>query len=207
MLFDPLDHILGSKTKVRLLRTLFTVSHPVSGREAARRAGVSSIAQKSLDELARVGIVERTVTSGQHLYAIRREHRLCAGLEKVFGEESELSNEIIDHLVRIFEGAKGVVAAAIFGSTARGETEAGSDLDLLVVVKNPAQIEPAEDKLNMSAMEFVDRYGVRLSPVVISTDQASQQYEEGAPLIRSVIAEGRRIYGAYLEEVVHGQAG
>jgi predicted nucleotidyltransferase len=207
MLFDSLDHVIGSRTKVRLLRILMSLPYPVSGREVARRAGVSPIALQSLDELTQLGVVERTITSGLHLYSICRTHRLHNALEHLFKEESIRSGEILDRLTRVLEDTGAVVAAVIFGSTVRGEAAAGSDLDLFVVVEDQENIESVEDTLNESALEFTEQYGVRLSPIVVSRDQAAHQYEQGAPLIISVLEEGRRVYGAYLEEVVHGQEG
>ncbi len=70
MLLDPLDHAIGTRAKVRLLRALVPLDRPVSGREAARLAGVSRQAIRSLDELVAVGIVRRQETAGQHLYTL-----------------------------------------------------------------------------------------------------------------------------------------
>lgn len=61
MLFHPLDALLGTTGKVRLLRVLLPLDSQVTGREAQRLAGVRSTVgtTNALDALTALGIVIR----------------------------------------------------------------------------------------------------------------------------------------------------
>jgi predicted transcriptional regulator len=71
MFLRPLDGILGSQSKVALLRVLLDSQAPLSGREAARLGGLAhSGALRALRELVELGVVRRTETPGQQLQGL-----------------------------------------------------------------------------------------------------------------------------------------
>src|SRR5690606_708609 len=129
MLFDPLDNVLGTRSKVRLLRALVPLDRPVSGREAARLAGVSRQAIRTLDELAAVGVVNRQEAAGQHLYTFNRSNRLAPSVVALFDAERKRTAELFERLAGIVGEAGSVASAVVFGSAARGEAGPESDLD------------------------------------------------------------------------------
>jgi len=68
LLYEPLDTALGTTSKIRLLRALLPLTQAVSGREAARRAGVAwAPAAHALQELVALGILDRQEAPGRHL--------------------------------------------------------------------------------------------------------------------------------------------
>ena len=93
----PLNHVLGTSAKVRLLRELLPLEHAVSGREAARRADLSpGAANRALGELVDSGVLDRTEAGRQHLYVVnRRNYLVQGGLEQLFRAEQNRLNEII----------------------------------------------------------------------------------------------------------------
>src|SRR3982750_1097208 len=96
ILQNPLDAVLGSGTKVKLLRALVPLSRPVGMREAARLAGVSaSGAQGAMEDLAAMGILDRREATAQHLYQINRGNHLAAALAELFRAEEERWNDLI----------------------------------------------------------------------------------------------------------------
>jgi len=206
-LLDPLDAVLSSRSKVRLLRTLLATSQPLSGREAARLAGVGRVpAARSLEELVALGIVERGETVHQHLYRINRESQLVqVGLRPLYDAERERLDEVFGWLRSTLEAvAQGedVLGAWVFGSAARGEDTPHSDLDLLVAVANPSAEDRVHAHLAGSAAEMERRFGLRLSPVVISRTRLREMQEEPFSLVDDVIRDGRRVMGADLERLL-----
>ncbi|CAN5651041.1 hypothetical protein BH23GEM8_BH23GEM8_18590 [soil metagenome] len=204
MLLDPLDHAIGTRAKVRLLRALVPLDRPVSGREAARLAGVSRQAIRSLDELVAVGIVRRQETAGQHLYTFNGQNRLAPAIANLFDAERQRATELFERLAALVTGAGGVSSAVVFGSAARGEAGPGSDLDLLVL-GNDRESEGAIYTALVEASAALElEFGVDLSPVVITVEQARHQKSEGDSFIAEVVRDGRRIFGRPLEEVLRG---
>lgn len=205
MLYNPLDSVLGTVSKVRLLRVLIPLERRVSGREAARLAGVSRIAQRSLDELADLGILSREQTTGQYLYGFSHEHLLAPSLIALFEAERDHTRGVFARLNEILETAGAQAeSAVIFGSAVRGEARAGSDLDMLVVATDAPAKELIYDALVGASSELETAFGLRLSPVVVVVDQVRRQRAEGDAFISEVLRESRRICGRPLEEVLSG---
>jgi uncharacterized protein len=75
--------------------------------------------------------------------------------------------ELREQLVRRF--GERFVAFVLFGSYARGEADADSDVDLLVVIDGLAGLE-RDEVYELGADVWMDR-GVRLAPVAFSTDE------------------------------------
>jgi predicted nucleotidyltransferase len=202
MLFEPLNEILGSRSKVRLLRALGPLDRPVSGREAARLAGLSHRAITALDELAALGVVIRREAAGQHLYTFNREHVLANAIQHVFAEEERRSSLILER-IRSVAAEAGALYAGVFGSAARREDRPGSDLDLFMVVEHEEAEERARDAMALAFEEMREHYGVRLSPVVVALIEVRRQAREESPLVQDVLRDARRVHGRRLEELLN----
>jgi predicted nucleotidyltransferase len=203
---NVLDSILGTPVKVRLLRALSARGGPVSGREAARLAGVASrsAAVEALDALSQLGILQRRELSGTHLYEVNRRHDLAPALATLFRAEWErfgaLGEAVRDALERA--GALGgVLSAVIFGSTARGDARPGSDLDLLLVATTDRSAAAAEQALLAFADELRDRFGARVSPLALTRARFRSRLRAGDPLLGNVLADGRTLFGTPVQEL------
>ena len=139
LFFTPLDLVLSSTSKVRLLRALHGMRAPVSGREAASAAGVAvQPAQRALAELVTLGVVHRDDTRSQHLYTLNRENVLVQrAIVPLLQVEQARVDEVFRDLSRAAGGrsAKTVEGMYLFGSAARGKDRTGSDFDVLAVVR------------------------------------------------------------------------
>lgn len=204
MLLDPLDHLLGTKTKVGLLRALVPLHRPVSGREAARLAGVSVVAIRALEELAAAGIVSQERATAQHLFTFERRHYLAPVIEKLFEAEREFTSAIFGRIREMLEGLASIESAVVFGSAARGEAGPQSDVDLLVVVRGHDAREGVRLALAERSPRLEVDFGVRLSPVVLTRMQLRQQVQEEDPFIAEVRRDARHVMGRSMEDLLHG---
>lgn len=103
-----------------------------SGRELARRArhGSTEGIRRAADRLVAEGIVSRRVAGGAHLYRLNRGHIAASWIEGL----ATLPDQLIDRLRMLISGWEASASLAfLFGSVARREATAGSDLDILVV--------------------------------------------------------------------------
>jgi predicted nucleotidyltransferase len=78
----------------------------------------------------------------------------------------------------------------LFGSHARGQAHAGSDLNLCLVVSE------AGEWLERHA-EFLRRFdlpGAVLRPVIYTTQELERLRAEGHPLVREILEEGRVLH-------------
>lgn len=210
LFFTPLDLILSSASKLRLLRALHGSHTPMSGREAAAAAGVAvQPAQRALASLVAVGVVRRDDTRSQHLYTLNREHVLVRGaLEPLFRAEAARADEVFREINDAVAGtaAKHVTGVYLFGSAARGKDRAGSDFDVLTIVTSRQYVDTVHEALAQSADALYTRHGLRLSVVVLDLPKLRKMHRNGDALIGELLRDNRRISGMRLEELLHGQA-
>jgi predicted nucleotidyltransferase len=211
MLLRPLDGILGSQSKVALLRVLLDSATPLSAREAARLAGLAhSGALRALRALVELGAVRRTETPGQHLYVVNRDNFLVEhALAVLFSNERARVGEVfrsITAALQPFLADNCVRSAVVYGSAARGDDGPGSDLDLLVVTRSDKDVGNVHSHLvQVAAPVLSDRFGLDLSPVVISVEQLVRQADGNDPLVGAVLREGRQIAGASIDRLLELQ--
>ena len=101
----------------------------------------------------------------------------------------ELKNE----LKKVFgEKLKKVI---VYGSYARGESDEGSDLDIMVLVDmNEEEIKNERDKVLDLTVDLTTRYGVVLSIIENNYDYF-YDWAEVLPFFANIIREGVSIYG------------
>jgi len=205
MLFDPLDRVLGSVTKVRLLRVLLHLTEPLSGREAQTRAGVKTRngASDALNELSELGIVRRVEIRSSNLYAINDDHDLTRELRDLFATEERRVGEFITALQALLATAKlreAVVTVILYGSNARRAATPQSDVDLLVVVGEDGHASNVKEAFYAAAPELRSRFGIRISPYVLSAGEVADRERAGDPFVRAIRTEGRVLWGEPLHE-------
>jgi predicted transcriptional regulator len=111
-----------------------------SGRELARRADRSNTgAQHVLNRLVEHGLVNREQAGRTFLYELNRDHLLAPAVEQMAGARTELIRRLRE-MIGTWEPAP--VHASLFGSTARGDGDTSSDIDLLIVP--PAALDPED---------------------------------------------------------------
>lgn len=206
--FTPLDLILSSSSKLRLLRALHGTRSPMSGREAAAAAGVAvQPAQRALADLVTVGVVNRDDTRSQHLYTLNRENVLVQGaLGQLFQAESARVGEVFRDLAGIVTGQAGktVQGLYLFGSAARGKDRVGSDFDVAAVVSAPRDVDAVHETLARSSDQLYTRYGLRLSVLVLDLAKLRTMHADGDALIAELLRDNRRITGKRLEALLNG---
>jgi uncharacterized protein len=99
-------------------------------REIARRAGVPlKAAQRELENLELIGLVQRTRRGRQVFFRVETAHPLFPELRGLLLKSDGLALPLRQAL----EGVGGVEAVAVYGSVAAGTDTGRSDIDLLVV--------------------------------------------------------------------------
>lgn len=202
MLSHILDSILGPHSKISVLRVLFS-QDGLSGREVGRRAGLSPrAASLALTHFVRIGFVGRKTVGGTHLFTLNRERYLVFGaLGNLFAEEEDLPATIGQRLIEIVGTGK-CVSIALFGSYARGDAAAGSDLDVLFLLGDSYQVTKAKKALEDGGGKFYAAFGLNLSPYVVGAAEFLDRLKKGDKLMKAMLRDARVIAGKPLAEVV-----
>lgn len=214
LLFTPLDLILASPGKLRLLRVLHQTHSPMSGREAASAAGISvQPAQRALGQLVALGVVRRDDTRSQHLYTLNRDsHLVQRAVSPMFEAEHARVAAVFRDLreaVAHFESGERprLVGMYVFGSAARGADRIGSDLDVAAITATSRDVDRVHETLAEFAPEVYTRHGLRLYAVVIDLKKLRKMHADGDALVGELLRNNRRITGRRVEELIDGDSG
>jgi predicted nucleotidyltransferase len=119
-------------------------------RQIARLTGAGPGAvQRELGQLTAAGLLQRTVRGRQVYFQANRGAPVFSELRSIFAKTTGLADILRQALAPVMD--RGAVAF-VFGSAARGELRAGSDIDLLVVgdvdfATVVAALAPAQERL------------------------------------------------------------
>jgi predicted nucleotidyltransferase len=137
-LTHPLEVICGS-LETKALEVLAGSDAPFSIRQVQRMIGDRSYegVRKALDRLRRQGLVIAEPIGTALMYRINREHLAAPYVQAL----ATLRQEVFERLKQEIRGwLIKPVYAAVFGSTARRESGADSDVDIFVL--RPKRVEP-----------------------------------------------------------------
>lgn len=84
------------------------------------------------------------------------------------------------------------LSVTLFGSRARGDADAASDMDLLVVL--PEVTMDVRDKIRDFATDISLKYGIYLSTRVWSEEYFEQQAKERSSLYQNVSEDGIKLF-------------
>ena len=161
---SPTANLFASDTLVAILtRYALEPKRRFYQRELARAIGSELYSvQRELARLQKMGLLERIPRGRQVDYALHPEHPAWPGLRQVVMRTVAIGAIIAEALSPVREK---VAVAWVYGSVARGEDTAGSDIDLMVVgditflelasVRMP-QLDELGRELNMTAYETDD---------------------------------------------------
>jgi predicted nucleotidyltransferase len=114
-------------------------------------------------------------------------------LEPAFRAESRLLQGLVE---TILSGIKGkILAVYLFGSVARGEDTPSSDVDILVILKQPVDRLSVEEALARNKEQAYKRYRVGVSTITYDYEEFQRMNAQKHPLITEVVKEGVLLFG------------
>jgi predicted nucleotidyltransferase len=171
----------------RVLEVLSGTTRPLAGREIGRIIGKGSPngVWKALNRLEEQGVVLADHRSRATYYVANREHLAWPAIETL----TQLRGELTARLGREVERWEvAALHASIFGSTARGDADQKSDVDLLLVQPENLDDEDAEtwDAQVTSVRDAVRRWtGNRCQTFVVDTSRLGEHVRARDPLVRA----------------------
>jgi len=187
---DPLNEILGNRVQVKLLRVLVRTKGSFTGRELARLIGYSQNQTRlALEELERNGLVVWQSAGRSHLYSADRDNIIITDfLEAGFRLEDTLLNRLAD--VYFTEVGKDLVSVILFGSVAKAEERPESDIDLVVVVRDKADLKVVEDRTAEASAKVTRRFGNQATALVVKKSDYERKVKQNRGFWREVVETG-----------------
>ncbi len=171
--------ILLSKNKALLLRLFFT--HPGRayyiqeiGRILKKKPGVF---QRDLNNLAKEGILESFYKVNARYFKINKEYPLYKQLKEIISKTIGIEGSLKEALSKI----EGIESAFIFGSYAKGEERAISDIDLFIIGH------PDENKVIESISKLEKKLDREINYHIYSEKDLEKKIKEKDSFIKRVL--------------------
>lgn len=127
-----LGDLLFGQTRGRVLALLYGMpDQTFFVRQIAREIGTSvGSVQRELETLSEVGLLNRTTIGRQVFYQANSHHPAFADVRSLIAKTSGIFHQLRSALASL---ASQIIFALVYGSIARGDEDAGSDVDLMIV--------------------------------------------------------------------------
>ena len=162
----------------------------MSARGVAREAGVNHQAcAVALRKLEQLGAVSRMGSGRTQLLRLNVESYLVLDLIlPLLRKEGQWISTVHKAVVQSFE--QSALTMTIFGSTARREDTTGSDLDVLVVVRNASDKNAVLRYAASRNSDFMKRFGMRCSLVVFTLAEVKSRIRKKDRLMENILKDG-----------------
>jgi predicted nucleotidyltransferase len=152
-----------------------------------------------LDRLVGHGLVIAEPANQGYLYRLNREHVLADAVLIATAARSSA----LDRLAAVV-GALGphLIHASVFGSFARADGDADSDVDLLLVTRDDDSSPEWVERLHRLGDSVLAWTGNRLEHVVLSMEQMSAAVASGEPVVSSWLDEAVTLHGPSIQTLV-----
>lgn len=174
-----MDILFGVYRQRVLSLLLLNPEHDYHVRELARITGTTAgTLHKELTKLAGIGLLLRKEQGNQVRYQANRDCPVFTELAGLFRKTTGIVGVLADALLPLKPQL-----ALIFGSVARGEESAGSDVDLLLIgelgfAEVVKALYPAQTTLQRE-----------INPVIYTPAELAQRFRAGDPFIREMLAK------------------
>jgi predicted nucleotidyltransferase len=189
-----------------VLRVLARTSAGLTGREVAAMAGRHSHSGvlKVLHRLTEHGLVKRVQLNRGYLFTLNRDHLAAEAVDL-----------LMDLRIKLFESIKSEIAgwetlpvhASVYGSTARGDGDTTSDIDLLIV--RPAHVALEEQHWQAqvdSLREQIQAWtGNRASVADVSESELAKLRNENRSIVSELDADAIVIFGSEFAATIEAQ--
>ncbi|KRA27995.1 MULTISPECIES: nucleotidyltransferase domain-containing protein [unclassified Nocardioides] len=168
-----------------VLSVLLRTGKPLTGRAihalVAERHSLGSV-QQALKDLASLGIISSETVGRAGVHRINERHETVAPLRQLASP--------IDMLTRVLRDAgPGVDAVILFGSVARGDAHAGSDIDLAVIA-------PDDWAGRADLQEQVHaRLGNNCDVLHLTPEQFTRAPDDREPVVAEILRDGLTLLG------------
>lgn len=187
-----LEHILGSKAKIKILRKMCknpNRNYTVDDISKAVKMPYGT-AHPAVHSLIRTRILNSRKAGHSTVVSFNNSHVLAQKMKELVNRESNAYLDIAKILVKDVP-KKGIKNIILFGSVAKGEVLDPGDIDILIIYRTNFQ----KQKVEQTIRELMERFDVLISPLYISEKQVQDKIKKYDSFILLVIDEGIVLYG------------
>lgn len=189
------EDLLGSRSRIAVLRVLHGVDVPLNASQIAARTGFTAPAVISaLADLSPMGVVRSSPAGRATVHWLSRDSVYVENLiDPLLQAERSIPEDLIDDLAWAFQDV--AVSVVLFGSYARGDQAPASDVDVALVAENSTTKAVLEVAAADHAAAFRNRFGATLSYLVYTREGAEALSLTSPELAESITRDGVVVSG------------
>jgi predicted nucleotidyltransferase len=188
-----------------VLQVLAGTTMALTGRQVAVLAGRRSHAGvlRVLNRLTEQGLVDRVELNRAFLFTLNREHLAYPAVVTLTGMKVALFDNL-RHELAAWEVPP--IHASLFGSTARGDGDTQSDIDLFIVRPNEVDQEDRQWREQLSALETkVSRWtGNRAAALDVPHSEVERLVAQDRPIVAELRTDAIALAGPPIAELLGG---
>lgn len=206
IIHKPLNEIFSAYSNIAVIRELRYTKNGFSGREIAKRAGLSAPAAiNSLSHLESLKIVNRQIGGRDHIFTLNISNYFVKFvLLPVLDAEGKFYDSIVKDVKKSL--SKNTISVFLFGSVARKEESIQSDFDICIVYSSIKDKNIVKEKVNICRDELHNNYGISLAPFYISVKEFQQRAKLKKPPINEILKEGILLFGKSIKELLNDKS-
>jgi len=186
------EDLLGNKTKVKILRIMFEYSDKTfSEHELSRFTHVPQpTIHRNMGELVNSNLIVFSRMGKMNLFRLNRKSVLYKALEQFLQVEKDLLGELEKAITEALQNEDDIIAINLYGSFATGLERSDSDVDIIVVVSDDADMEAINGRVAELGRLVRTRFGNTLSCIIKRRREVKEiRYKQ----IYSEIKKGRNL--------------
>ncbi len=159
------DDLLGNKTKIRILRVMFEYPDKTfSEHELSRFTHVPQpTIHRNMGDLVSSNLVVFSRMGKMNLFSLNRKSALYNAVKQFLEVERGMPAELEKVITEAFAHEDDVITVNLYGSFAKGLERSDSDVDIIVVVSDDADIEAINERVEELGRLIRTQFGNTLS--------------------------------------------
>jgi predicted nucleotidyltransferase len=186
-----------------VLRVLARTNMGLTGRQIALLTGRSSHSGvlQVLNRLTEHGLVDRVELNRAYLFALNRDHLAAPAVEILMG----MRETLLDKIRRAIDAWQIVpLHVSLFGSTARGDGDTRSDIDLFIVRTHGLSAEDPEWRAQLYELssQILRWTGNHAAIAEVADDELARLSADEQPILAELRSDAIVLHGSQLAELL-----
>lgn len=132
----------------KAINVLINNSKKISLRDIARKAKIGVATSKMcLDYLKEKEIVKRDIIGRTHLYYLNLDNFVAKHIKIINSLSTIKDSGLVEELLKNYNAITSIV---LYGSSARGEDDSKSDIDILIISRRPIKLRSLKSEKNIN---------------------------------------------------------
>ncbi len=203
---EPLTAIVGTRSKVAVLRVLWRATAPIPYREVVRRTGLAyGSVDLAIGDLLMTGLVAEVPEGRERRIELATTHRLAAAVSALLQVESDFYSGLRVELRAMAQDClgAGMLSIAIVGRVTRREERLHDGLEVVAIAADDAALARCSARMRSTCEAVRTRFGVRVKVIGYSRAAALAMWQSRTAAAAQSVQQAELLAGVPLDQLLN----